>query len=133
LSVGEVTILIHSLNFKIMKNRIARVVSLSLLFSTILVSCSKSGGTSNNAPLEPNTVSIINMTFAPATITVTAGTTVTWKNNDNMTHTVTANDDSYDSGNIGAGSSFSKTFSIAGTYPYHCSIHPSMTGKVVVN
>jgi plastocyanin len=73
------------------------------------------------------------MTFTPATITVTAGTTVTWKNNDNMTHTVTANDDSYDSGNIGAGSSFSKTFSIAGTYPYHCSIHPSMTGKVVVN
>jgi plastocyanin len=73
------------------------------------------------------------MTFTPATITVTAGTTVTWKNNDNMTHTVTANDDSYDSGNIGSGSSFSKTFSIAGTYPYHCSIHPSMTGKVVVN
>jgi len=50
-----------------------------------------------------------------------------------MTHTVTANDDSYDRGNIGSGSSFSKTFSIAGTYPYHCSIHPSMTGKVVVN
>jgi len=116
-----------------MKNRIASVVSLSLLFSTVLISCSKSSGTSNNAPPEPNTVSIINMTFTPATITVTAGTTVTWKNNDNMTHTVTANDDSYDSGNIGAGSSFSKTFSIAGTYPYHCSIHPSMTGKVVVN
>ena len=116
-----------------MKNGIAIVVSLSLLFSTILVSCSKSSGTSNSAPPEPNAVSIINMTFTPATITVTAGTTVTWKNNDNMTHTVTANDDSYDSGNIGSGSSFSKTFSIAGTYPYHCSIHPSMTGKVVVN
>ena len=116
-----------------MKNRIVSVVSLSLLFSTILVSCSKSSGTSNNAPPEPNTVSIINMTFTPATITVTAGTTVTWKNNDNMTHTVTADDDSYDSGNIGAGGSFSKKFSIAGTYPYHCSIHPSMTGKVVVN
>jgi plastocyanin len=116
-----------------MKNRIASVVSLSLLFSIILVSCSKSSGTSNNTPPEPNTVSIINMTFTPATITVTAGTKVTWKNNDNMTHTVTANDDSYDSGNIGPGSSFSKTFSIAGTYPYHCSIHPSMTGKVVVN
>ena len=116
----------------IKKNRIASVVPLILLLSTILVSCSKSSGTNNNLPPAPNTVSIVNMAFTPGTITVMAGTTVTWKNNDNMTHTVTADDDSYDSGNIGTGSSFTKAFSIAGTYPYHCSIHPSMKATIVV-
>lgn len=116
----------------IVKNRIASVVPLILLFSTILVSCSKSNGTNNNMAQTPNTVSIVNMAFTPATITVTAGTTVTWNNNDNITHTVTADDDSFDSGNIGTGSSFTRTFSIAGTYPYHCTIHPSMKATIVV-
>jgi plastocyanin len=121
-------------NVTIIKKRIAGALSLGLLFSIILASCSKSsGGNSNPAPpVSPNTVNIVNMAFSQATITVTAGTKVTWTNNDNMTHTVTADDDSFDSGNIGAGSSYSRTFSTAGTYPYHCTIHPSMTGKVVV-
>lgn len=80
----------------------------------------------------PNTVSIANMAFTPATITVSAGTKITWMNNDNITHTVTADDNSFDSGNIGGGSSFSRTFSVAGTYSYHCTIHPMMIAKVVV-
>ena len=116
-----------------MKNRIASVVSLILGLSIIFVSCSKSSSNNNNPPSAPNTVTIANMAFTPPTITVTAGTAVTWKNNDNTTHTVTADDDSYDSGNISSGSSFTKTFSTVGTYSYHCSIHPSMTGRVVVN
>jgi plastocyanin len=116
-----------------MKNRILSVVTLTLLLSITFVSCSKSSSNNNNLPAAPNTVTIADMAFTPPTITVTVGTAVTWKNNDNMTHTVTADDDSYDSGNIGSGSSFTKTFSTAGTYPYHCSIHPTMTGKVVVN
>ena len=116
-----------------MKHRIASLVSLVLLFSTIFFSCSKSNsGTGNNSPAAPNSVSIINMAFTPATITVTVGATVTWKNNDNMTHTVTADDNSFDSGNIGTGSSFAKTFSTAGSFLYHCTIHPSMTGTVIV-
>jgi len=49
-----------------------------------------------------------------------------------MTHTVTGDDNSFDSGNISAGSRFSRTFSVVGTYKYHCTIHPSMTGTVVV-
>ena len=114
-----------------LKNRIVHVVSLSLLFSTILVCCSKSGS-NNNSPAATNTVSMANMAFSPATITVTVGTTVTWKNNDNMTHTVTANDNSFDSGNIAASGSFTKTFSTAGTYPYRCTLHSPMTGSVVV-
>jgi plastocyanin len=72
------------------------------------------------------------MSFTPASITVSPGTTVKWNNNDNMTHTVTGDDNSFDSGNISAGSSFSRMFSVAGTYTYHCTIHPSMTGTVVV-
>ena len=114
------------------KNRIMRVVSWTFLFSTVLISCSKSSSSNNPTPPAPGTISIVNMTFTPASITVTPGTTVTWNNNDNMTHTVTADDNSFNSGNIGTGASFAKTFSVAGTFTYHCSIHPSMTGKVVV-
>jgi len=84
---------------------------------------------SNNSP---NTVTMAGMAFSPGTITVSAGTMITWKNNDNMAHTVTADDNSFDSGNIGAGSSYSRTFSVAGTYNYHCTIHAGMNGKVVV-
>jgi plastocyanin len=72
------------------------------------------------------------MAFSPGTITVPVNTTITWKNNDNMAHTVTADDNSFDSGNIGAGSSFSRTFSVAGTYNYHCTLHAGMNGKVIV-
>jgi len=49
-----------------------------------------------------------------------------------MAHTVTADDNSFDSGNIGAGGSYSRTFSVAGTFNYHCTIHAGMNGKVVV-
>ena len=123
--------------FKIKKmkniNRITGLVSLSLLFSTVLISCSKGSSSNNTAPpSSSNTVSIVNMSFTPASITVSPGTTVKWNNNDNMTHTVTGDDNSFDSGNISAGSSFSRTFSVVGTYTYHCTIHPSMTGTVVV-
>ena len=72
------------------------------------------------------------MSFSPTSLTVTAGTTVTWKNNDNTTHTATADDGSFDSGNIAPGASFSHTFSAAGTIAYHCSIHTTMKAKVVV-
>jgi len=115
-----------------MKNRIATVVSVLLLSSIIFVSCSKSSSNNSNSTATPNTVTMAGMAFTPATITVSPGTTITWKNTDNMAHTVTADDNSFDSGNIGAGSSFSKTFSVAGTYNYHCTIHAGMNGKVIV-
>ena len=57
---------------------------------------------------------------------------VTWTNNDATTHTVTADDGSFNSGNIAPGGKFSHTFSTAGTIAYHCSIHTSMKAKVVV-
>lgn len=77
-------------------------------------------------------VMIANFAFSPQTITVSAGDTVTWTNTDQAAHTVTANDGSFDSGLLSQGQSFSQTFSSPGTYSYICSIHPFMTGTVVV-
>jgi plastocyanin len=72
--------------------------------------------------------------YSPGTITVTVSgnNTVTWLNNDNAPHTVTANDGSFASGNIAPGDSFSFTFTRPGTYAYHCIYHPWMTGIIVV-
>ena len=77
-------------------------------------------------------VSIANFAFSPDTLTVKVGTTVKWTNNDSTTHTVTADDKSFDSGNLDPGKSFSFTFKQAGTFSYHCSIHPNMKAKIVV-
>jgi plastocyanin len=77
-------------------------------------------------------VSIENFAFNPDTVTITAGTTVTWTNNDTVAHTVTSTDGAFDSGNIAPGESFTFTFSDAGTFDYICSYHPNMQGTVTV-
>ena len=79
-----------------------------------------------------NQVSIINLAFDPQSITVKVGDTVTWVNGDSTAHTVVADDGSFDSGDLAPGASFAFTFSAAGTVPYHCGVHPQMTGGVVV-
>jgi len=80
-----------------------------------------------------NDVYIQNMAFSPATLTVAAGSTVTWTNKDAMTHTVTSDSTLFNSGNIVVNGVYSYTFTTVGTYSYHCSIHPSMTAKVIVS
>ena len=120
-----------------MKNNLFYPIVLLLMFSAIvLTSCGKSGSGygSNNTPppANGNTVSMVNMSFSPSNLTVTAGTTVTWTNNDAMDHTVTSDGGLFDSGNIGAGAKYSKQFSTVGTFPYHCIIHAGMTGKITV-
>jgi YVTN family beta-propeller protein len=84
-----------------------------------------------NAPAA-NGVSIANFAFGPATLTVQAGEQVTFTNNDSITHTSTSADGGWDSGPIAPGKSYDVTLSTPGTYTYHCSIHPFMTGTVVV-
>jgi plastocyanin len=79
-----------------------------------------------------NQVTIDGFAFAPATLTVSAGTTVTWINRDEEPHTVAASDGSFHSPGMGTGASFTHTFSTAGTFDYLCSIHPMMHGTVVV-
>ncbi len=80
-----------------------------------------------------NEVFIQSMTFNPGTITVAANTTITWTNKDAVAHTVTSNSGLFDSGNIGNNGTYSHLFTTAGTYPYFCTIHPSMTATVIVN
>lgn len=78
------------------------------------------------------TVKIDNFTFNPGTITVKAGTTVTWVNADDIPHSVRAVDGGFKSKVLDSDEKFSFTFAKAGEYAYFCSLHPHMTGKVVV-
>src|SRR6266849_6682860 len=77
-------------------------------------------------------VKIVNFSFGPATLSVTVGTTVTWTNRDDIPHTVVSTDKVFKSKVLDTDEKFSYTFTKAGTYPYFCSIHPKMTGQVVV-
>jgi plastocyanin len=77
-------------------------------------------------------VSIDNFAFMQPTITVAAGTTVTWTNNDDIPHTVRATDGSFHSAALDSGDSYSFTFTKPGVYNYFCSIHPKMVARVVV-
>ena len=79
------------------------------------------------------TVSIQDFSFNPGQITVAPGTTVTWTNEGPSPHTTTADDGSWDSGELQQGEDFSFTFDEPGTYTYHCSIHPDMTASVKVS
>jgi plastocyanin len=77
-------------------------------------------------------VRIEDFAFAPVHVSTPAGTTVTWTNTAGREHTVTADDGSFDSGPIPAGEAFANVFEVTGTFKYHCSIHPAMTGTVTV-
>ncbi|HKF38519.1 MAG TPA: cupredoxin family copper-binding protein, partial [Ktedonobacteraceae bacterium] len=79
-----------------------------------------------------NSVSIANFAFSPTSLTVKVGTKVSWTNNDSVTHTVTADKGAFNSGPLAPGSTFSFTFTKAGTYSYHCNIHASMRATIVV-
>src|SRR5256885_7210736 len=89
-----------------------------------------------SAQQKPETaeVKIDNFTFGPAALTVPVGTTVTWINKDDIPHTVVSTDDpkTFKSRVLDTDEKFSFTFSKPGTFPYFCSIHPKMTGKVIV-
>jgi plastocyanin len=77
-------------------------------------------------------VKIDNFSFEPQTLTVAVGTTVTWTNRDDIPHTSVSTEGVWKSKVMDTDEKFSYTFTKAGTYPYYCSIHPKMTGKVVV-
>lgn len=77
-------------------------------------------------------VTIQNSAFSPQSITVNKGDTVVWANKDSMAHTVTGTTGGPASPSIAAQGTYSFTFSATGTFTYHCTIHPTMTGTVVV-
>jgi outer membrane protein OmpA-like peptidoglycan-associated protein/plastocyanin len=75
-------------------------------------------------------IAIANFAFTPETLTVAVGTTVTWTNKDNVAHVVKFSDQS--SGSFSSGATYTRSFTKPGEYAYHCGIHPSMAGKIIV-
>lgn len=82
--------------------------------------------------LAVNSVSVGDNFFQPGSITVQAGSAVEWTNAGNLPHTATASNNSFDSGMLKNGQSFSQVFEVAGTFSYVCAFHPEMVGAVVV-
>ena len=120
------------------KEYLRELMLVGLLFLLLLSALSSCKKDEDNAPApsanQPtNEVWMQGMSFSPGSITVSVNTTIIWKNKESITHTVTANDGSFNSGNIGNGGIYSHQFTMAGTYPYHCTLHSGMTGQVVVH
>lgn len=128
-------------------------ILLSILVTALLAGCGGGNGSDLVQPgsRPPNSVSIVRQAetkgtgaFVPNPLTVSPNGVVHWYNDDNAAaggqyggssgtiHTITADDNSFASGNLTPGRTFERTFATAGTYPYHCSIHPTMRGTITV-
>jgi plastocyanin len=115
-----------------MKTRVFISVLMFAFVGTIwMAACSKSSSSNNGGTGAP-TITMQNMVFSNTSVTITAGTKVTWNNNDNMTHTVTSDNAIFNSGDMAAGNTFNFTFNTPGTYSYHCVYHSTMTGVIIV-
>ena len=115
-----------------------RSVSVAVFIAVVVLGIAALGA-KNSAVAAPQKtqsaeVKIDNFSFGPADLTVSAGSTVTWTNRDDIPHTVVSSDDpkAFNSKVLDTDEKFSFTFTKAGTYSYFCSIHPKMTGKVIV-
>ena len=104
----------------------------TIMIALLLLSVGSPASASNNQAAANSEVKIDNFSFGPQTLTVAAGTTVTWTNRDDIPHTVVSTDGVFKSKVRDTDETFSFTFAKAGTYPYYCSVHPKMTGTVVV-
>jgi plastocyanin len=90
------------------------------------------GGPSSSVTIPVGALSLGNRAYAPDDLNVAVGTTVTWMNTDSVSHTSTSDVTAWNSGVVAPGGQFSFAFQTAGTFPYHCTIHPGMVGTVVV-
>jgi plastocyanin len=105
----------------------------SVIIAVVLLVTGSPSVTANDQPSAANaSVNIDNFVFGPQTITVPVGATVTWTNKDDIPHTSVSTDGVFKSKVLDTDEQFSHTFTKAGTYPYYCTIHPKMTGKIVV-
>jgi plastocyanin len=107
-------------------------VAVTALLAAALPEMTAAGEAVIQAAASPATVNIDNFAFAPATLTVTAGTTVTWKNEDDSPHRIGDKNGTFKSAALDTDDTFSHTFAAPGEYPYICTIHPYMAGKIVV-
>jgi len=106
--------------------------ALIMLFAATAAARATHGVRADDSRAAGATVTIDNFSFTPKEIIVAAGTTVTWVNHDDVPHTVVSTDEKFRSKALDTDDQFSFTFTDAGTYTYFCSVHPMMTGKVVV-
>jgi plastocyanin len=105
----------------------------SVVIAIILLVTGSPNVTASDQPSAANAVvKIDNFVFGPQTLTVPVGTTVTWTNSDDIPHTAVSTDGVFKSKVMDTDEKFSYKFTKAGTYSYYCSVHPKMTGKVVV-
>jgi plastocyanin len=107
-------------------------VAVPVMIATMLLAGSFSIPASAQPSATAAGVNIDNFVFGPQTLTVPVGTTVTWTNSDDIPHTSVSTEGVFKSKVLDTDEKFSYTFTKAGTYPYYCTIHPKMTGKVVV-
>jgi len=114
------------------KNRCLASVALPAVIAMMLLAASSSVTANAEPSAAAAAVKIDNFVFGPQTLTVPVGTTVTWTNSDDIPHTSVSTEGVFKSKVLDTDEKFSYTFTKAGTYPYYCTIHPKMTGKVVV-
>jgi plastocyanin len=107
-------------------------VGVTSLLAAALPELTVAGEEVVKAAASPAAVQIDNFHFAPATLTVTAGTTVTWKNEDDSPHRIGDKNGTFKSAALDTDDTFSHTFAAPGEYPYICTIHPYMVGKIIV-
>jgi plastocyanin len=112
--------------------RVASLIAPVMIAMLLLFAGSPSVRANDRSSAAIAEVKIDNFVFGPQTLTVPVGTTVTWTNSDDIPHTSVSTEGVFKSKVLDTDEKFSYTFSKAGTYPYYCTIHPKMTGKVVV-
>ena len=117
-----------------MRRSVSVVVSIAIAVLGISASGAKNSVVAAQQKAQGAEVKIDNFSFGPAALTISVGSTVTWTNRDDIPHTVVSSDDpkAFKSKVMDTDEKFSFTFSNPGTYPYFCSVHPKMVGKVVV-
>jgi plastocyanin len=111
--------------FKMLTFQVATLATAGLMLSTV-------AAMTKAAPAQAASVQIGNFTFKAQVLTVKPGTTVTWTNADDIPHTVTSNSGVFKSKVLDTGDRFSFTFAKVGQFGYFCSLHPHMTGTIVV-
>jgi plastocyanin len=115
------------------KNMWIAGVAAPVMIALLLLSVGSAKVIANDQPSAANaTVNIDNFVFGPQTLTVPVGATVTWTNKDDIPHTSVSTDGVFKSKVLDTDEKFSYKFDKAGTYNYYCTIHPKMTGKIVV-
>ena len=120
---------------------IRKILILGLVIISVLVSGCSAQNTGTKAPPSPSTsgsgikkdIEISGFAFNPSELTINKGDTVIWTNKDSASHTVSSDSGSeLGSGMLSNGQAYSHTFDSAGTFEYHCSVHPSMKAKIIV-